>query len=107
MNPNVEVGARRNFFTDGQFLTISCEITYARFAMAKNRERERKRKLKFLREKLGFFLDFFTFSLLNVFLTKIIYPQRKPLLDEHFVQQKIFSKDTLMYVKNLLRMTFH
>ena len=92
MNPNFEVGARRNFFTDGQFLTISCEITYARFAMAKNRERERKRKLKFLREKLGFFLDFFTFSLLNVFLTKIIYPQRKPPLDENFVQQKIFLK---------------
>ena len=55
MNPNFEVGARWNFFTDGQFLTISLEITYARFAMAKNRERERKRKLKFLREKLEVF----------------------------------------------------
>ena len=55
MDPNFEVGPRGIFFTDGQFLTISHEITYARFAMAKNRERERKRKLKFLREKLEVF----------------------------------------------------
>ena len=63
MNPNFEVGVRWNFFTDGQFLTISREITYARFAMAKNRERERKRKLKFLREKLGVFFKIFSLFL--------------------------------------------
>ena len=42
MDPNFEVGARRMFFNDGQFLTISREITYARFAMAEiKRGRER------------------------------------------------------------------
>ena len=53
------------------------------------RRRERGNYLvreKFLREKF-----FFTFSLWNVFLTKIIYPQRKALFDENFVQQKFFS----------------
>ena len=59
----------------------------------RDRERERKRKLprqgKISQGKM--FRDFFTFSLWNVFLTKIIYPQRKALFDENFVQQKIFS----------------
>ena len=42
MDPNFEVGPRRIFFNDGQFLTISREITYARFAMAEiERGRER------------------------------------------------------------------
>ena len=56
------MGPRRIFFTDGQFLTISREITYARFAMAEiERERERKRKLKFLREIRSFFEIFSLF----------------------------------------------
>ena len=43
MDPNFEVGPRRIFIIDGQFLTISREITYARFAKAETktgRERE-------------------------------------------------------------------
>ena len=84
------------FFTDGPFLTISHEITNARFVMADiERGRETGNYLvieKLFREKLGVFLRFITFSLTNVFLTKIIYPQRKALLEENFVQQKIFLK---------------
>ena len=69
MDPNFEVGTRKIFFTDGQFLAISREITYARFAKA-GIERGRERgnyvvREKFLREKLGVFLRFF-----NVFSMK-------------------------------------
>ena len=71
MDPNFEVGPRRIFFTDGQFLTISREITYARFAMAEiERGRERGNYLvreKFLREKLGVFLRFFHFFSMKCF----------------------------------------
>ena len=43
MHPNFEVGTRRVFFTDGQFLIISREITYARFAKAEiEREGEKE-----------------------------------------------------------------
>ena len=60
MDANFEMGPRWIFFTDGEFLTISRNITYARFAMAEiERRRERENYLvreKFLREKLG---DFF------------------------------------------------
>ena len=34
MSANFEMGPRWTLFTDGQFLTILREITYARFAMA-------------------------------------------------------------------------
>ena len=66
MDANFEMGPRWIFFTDGQFLTISRKITYARFAMAEiERGRERGNYLarkKFLREKLGVF-----FWLLSLF----------------------------------------
>ena len=65
MDRNFEVGTKRIFFTDGQFLTISREITYARFAKAEiERGRERGNYVareKFLSEKLGVFLRFFHF----------------------------------------------
>ena len=71
MDPNFEVGPRRIFFTDGQFLTISREITYARFAMAEiERGRERGNYLvreKFLREKLGDFFGFCHFFSMKCF----------------------------------------
>ena len=58
-----------------------------------DRRRERGNYLvreKFLREKVGVF--FFHFFPINVFLTKIIYPQRKALFDENFVREKNFLK---------------
>ena len=66
MGADFEMGPRWIYFTDGQFLTISREITYARFVMAEiERGRERGNYLireKFLREKLGVFLRFCHFS---------------------------------------------
>ena len=71
MDPNFEVGPRRIFFTDGQFLTISREVTYARFAMAEiETGRERGNYLvreKFLKKKLGAFLRFFRFFSMKCF----------------------------------------
>ena len=60
MDRNFEVGTKRIFFTDGQFLTISREIIYARFAKAEI-ERGRERGNYVVREKLGVFLRFFHF----------------------------------------------
>ena len=96
MDANFEMGPRWIFFTDGPFLTISHEITNARFVMAEiEKGRETGNYLvieKLFREKLGVFLRFITFFLPNVFLTKIIYPRRKTLLEENFVQQNFFLK---------------
>ena len=68
---NFEMGTRWIFFTDGQFLTISRKITYARFAMAEiERGRERGNFLvreKFLREKLGDFFGFCHFFSMKCF----------------------------------------
>ena len=62
MDANFEMGTRWICFTDGQFLTISHEITYARYAMAEiERGRETGNYLvreQLLREKLGVFLRF-------------------------------------------------
>ena len=46
----------------------------------------------------GFFWDFVTFSLWNIFLTTIICSWRKNLPAENFAQQTRFQK-TLIYVK--------
>ena len=62
MNANFEMGLRWIFFTDGEFLTISRKITYARFAMAEiEKGIERGNYLareKFLGGKLGVFFGF-------------------------------------------------
>ena len=71
MNANFEMGLRWIFFTDGQFLTISRKITYARFAMAEiERGRERGNYLareKFLGGKLGVFFGFCHFFSMKCF----------------------------------------
>ena len=96
-----------------ELVFIFHKITYAWFAMAERRrervcerekERERERKLPHWRKLLQgkfwrFFLDFVTFSLWNVFLTKIIYPRRKNLAAENFCPTNTISEDTLIYVK--------
>ena len=62
MDANFEMGPRWIFFTDGQFLTISRKITYARFAMAEiEKGIERGNYLareKFLGGKLGVVFGF-------------------------------------------------
>ena len=72
VDANFEMGPRCICFTDGQFLTISREITYARFAMAEiERGRETGNYLvreKFFREKLGVFLRFCHFFSTKYFL---------------------------------------
>ena len=55
-----------DFFTDGQFLTISRKITYARFAMAEI-ERGRERGNYLVREKLGDFFGFCQFFSMKCF----------------------------------------
>ena len=105
VDANFEMGPRWIFFTDGQFLTISRKIACARFAMAEiERGRERGNYLvreKFHREKLG---DFFRFC--HLFYMKCFRDQNHSSLTKSspwrkFCLTKTFSKDTLMYVKNL------
>ena len=71
MNANFEMGPRWIFFTDGQFLTISRKITYARLAMAEIQGgRERGNCLareEFLRVKLGVFFGFCHFFSMKCF----------------------------------------
>ena len=71
MDANLEMGPRWIFFADGQILTISREITYARFAMAEiERGSETRNYLvreKFVREKLGVFLRFRHFFSIKCF----------------------------------------
>ena len=90
MNANFEMGPRWIFFTDGQFLTISRKITYARFAMAEiERGRERGNYLvreKFLREKLG---DFFW--ILSLFLYEMFSCPKSFIPDEELSLTKLLS----------------
>ena len=71
MDPNFEVGPRRIFIIDGQFLTISREITYARFAKAETKTgRERGKYVvreKILKKKLGFLFEIFSLFLYEMF----------------------------------------
>ena len=100
------MGPRWIFFTDGHLLRISSElvfisdnISYAWFAMA-GREREREEitsSRKTSSKVSSFFLDFVTFSLWNVFLTKIIFPEEKSPCRK-VNPKNAFSEDTLIYV---------
>ena len=105
MDANFEMGPRWIFFTDGQFLTISREINYARFAMTEiQRGRERGNYLireKFLKEKLGVFLRLCHFFSMKCFPDQNHLSQTKSSPWRKFCPTKSFSKDTFMYVKNL------
>ena len=71
MGANFEMDPRWIFFTVDQFLTVSREITYARFAMGGDRERERQRKLprqgKIYLEKVRSFYEILSLFLYEMF----------------------------------------
>ena len=69
MDANFEMGPRWIFFTDGQFLTISREINYTRFAMVE-KERGGNRKLPHQRKTSQGKVKRL-FEILSLFLYKI------------------------------------
>ena len=96
VDENFEMGPRWIFLLMDNFLLMVTNFTGTCFHLSKDylclicngrkRERERERETEnyliednFFREKFQgfFFLDFVTFSLRNIFLTKIIYSRRK------------------------------